>query len=87
MGKERMTIRLSASQMQVLDELREALGVNISLIIRTIVGDWLKQHEETLNRIIDGSQEYINPFTEDENSTEDNSSITDGDFSRNEEDE
>ena len=82
-----MTIRLSASQMQVLDELREALGVNISLIIRTIVGDWLKQHEETLNRIIDGSQEYINPFTEDENSTEDNSSITDGDFSRNEEDE
>lgn len=82
-----MTVRLSAAQMQVLDELREALGVNISLIIRTIVGDWLKAHEDVLNRIIDGSQEYINPFTEDENSTEDNSSITDGDFSGNEEDE
>lgn len=82
-----MTIRLSAAQMQVLDELREALGVNISLIIRVIIGDWLRQHEETLNRIIDGTQEYINPFTEDEDSTEDNPSITDGDFSGNEEDE
>jgi hypothetical protein len=69
MGKERLTVRLSAAQMQVLSELRDALGVNISLLIRTIVGSWLRQNEDTLERIIAGEQEYINPFTEEENKT------------------
>lgn len=67
MGKERLTVRLSAAQMQVLNELRDVLGVNISLIIRTIVGSWLRENEDVLERIISGEQEYINPFTDDEN--------------------
>lgn len=62
MGKERITLRLAPSQMRVLEELRDALGVSISLILRTIVLDWLTQNEETLERIVSGEQEYNNPF-------------------------
>lgn len=62
MGKERITLRLAPSQMRVLEELRDALGVSISLILRTIVLDWLTQNEETLERIVSGEQEYTNPF-------------------------
>ena len=64
MGKERITLRLAPSQMRVLEELRDALGVSISLILRTIVLDWLTQNEETLERIVSGEQEYNNPFRE-----------------------
>lgn len=62
MGKERITLRLAPSQMRVLEELRDALGVSISLILRTIVLDWLTQNEETLERIVSGEQEYNSPF-------------------------
>lgn len=33
--------------------MSEALGTSMSMLVRTIVGDWLKQHEEQIYRIID----------------------------------
>lgn len=38
--------------MQCLDELSQAMNTSYSMLIRTIVGDWLNQHEEQLERII-----------------------------------
>jgi hypothetical protein len=44
--------------MQVLDELSNMLNANISTIIRAIIGDWLTQNEDTLERIITGQQPF-----------------------------
>lgn len=33
--------------------MSEALDTSMSMLVRTIVGDWLKQHEEQIYRIID----------------------------------
>lgn len=52
--KNRLTIRLTPNQMLVLEELKEALNCNISLLIRTIVGSWLTEYEEHIYKIIDG---------------------------------
>lgn len=51
--KPRISIRLTPNQELVLREMSETLGTSISMLIRTIVGDWLKQHEEQIYRIID----------------------------------
>lgn len=50
--KNKISIRLTPYQMQCLDELSQAMNTSYSMLIRTIVGDWLNQHEEQLERII-----------------------------------
>ena len=50
--KCKLTIRLTNYQMQCLTELTQALETNYSLLIRTIIGDFLNNHQEKLERII-----------------------------------
>lgn len=54
--KERVTVRLTNYQMQCLKELSESLNTSYSLLIRTIIGDFLDRNEETLERIITNKQ-------------------------------
>lgn len=51
--KDRVSIRISPNQSLVLKEMSEALNTSISMLIRTIVGDWLTKNEEYIYRIID----------------------------------
>ena len=50
--KERITIRLNNSQMQILKELTESLNTSYSLLVRSIIQDFLTRNEDTLERII-----------------------------------
>lgn len=52
MRKERITVRLTSNQMQVLSELTQALDTSYSMLVRSIVCDFLTKHEEQLERII-----------------------------------
>lgn len=52
-NKDRITLRLNGNQKLVLDEMVEALDTSYSLLIRTIVSDWLTHNEEYIYRIID----------------------------------
>lgn len=51
--KPRISIRLTPNQELVLREMSETLDTSISMLIRTIVGDWLYQNEERIYEIID----------------------------------
>lgn len=53
MTKPRISIRLSENQELVLREMSDALNTSISMMIRTIVGDWITKNEEQIYRIID----------------------------------
>ena len=52
MRKERITVRLTSQQMLVLSELTEALNTSYSMLVRSIVCDFLTRNEEQLERII-----------------------------------
>lgn len=54
--KERVSVRLNCYQMQCLKELSDALNTSYSLLIRSIIGNFLQQNEETLERIITNKQ-------------------------------
>ena len=54
--KERVTVRLNPYQMQCLKELSTNLNTSYSLLIRSIIGDFLKRNEEALERIIINKQ-------------------------------
>lgn len=54
--KERVSVRLNCYQMQCLKELSESLNTSYSLLIRSIIGNFLQQNEETLERIITNKQ-------------------------------
>lgn len=54
--KERVSVRLNCYQMQCLKELTESLNTSYSLLIRSIIGNFLQQNEETLERIITNKQ-------------------------------
>ena len=54
--KERVTVRLNCYQMQCLKELSDSLNTSYSLLIRSIIGDFLKRNEEALERIITNKQ-------------------------------
>ena len=54
--KERVTVRLNPYQMQCLKELSTNLNTSYSLLIRSIIGDFLKRNEEALERIITNKQ-------------------------------
>lgn len=51
--KDRVSIRLTPYQYQVLTELSTALDTSISMMIRTIIGDFLTKNEDALERIIE----------------------------------
>lgn len=63
MRKPRITVRLSPNQMQCLQELSTGLDTSLSLLVRTIISDFITRNEDTLNRIIDGKNK---PITEEE---------------------
>lgn len=50
--KQRVTVRLTPYQMQCLKELSESLNTSYSLLIRSIIGDFLTKNEDALERII-----------------------------------
>ena len=54
--KERVTVRLNCYQMQCLKELSTSLNTSYSLLIRSIIGNFLQQNEEALERIIISKQ-------------------------------
>lgn len=49
---EKISIRLTPYQGQVLSELSKALNTSISMLVRSIVGDFITRNEERLERII-----------------------------------
>ena len=49
----KVSVRLSPWQEQVLHEMSETLGVGYSMLIRTIVGNWLAVNEEYVYRLMD----------------------------------
>lgn len=66
--KERVTVRLTPYQMQCLKELSDGLNTSYSLLIRSIIGSFLTQNEEALERIITNKQledAYAKPTEED----------------------
>lgn len=54
---QRLTIRLSSSQMQVLTEITEAVGVSYSLLVRTIILDFLQRNEKIIDDLIENRLE------------------------------
>ena len=54
--KERVTVRFNCYQMQCLKELSTSLNTSYSLLIRSIIGNFLTQNEEALERIITNKQ-------------------------------
>jgi len=66
MSLPRVSVRLYPTQMQVLQELSNALNANVSTIVRAVIGDWLKKNEETLERIINGEQPFNKNWRDDE---------------------
>ena len=50
--KQRVTVRLTPYQMQCLKEVSESLNTSYSLLIRSIIGDFLTKNEDALERII-----------------------------------
>lgn len=50
---DKISIRITPNQSLVLAEMSHALNVSYSMLIRTIIGDWLKHNEEYIYRIID----------------------------------
>lgn len=54
---DKITIRLSPNQRLVLDELKQKFGCNYSLLIRTIISDFLTRNEDYLDRMISGHEQ------------------------------
>lgn len=54
---DKITIRLSPNQRMVLDELKQKFGCNYSLLIRTIISDFLTRNEDYLDRMITGKEQ------------------------------
>ncbi len=53
---ERISIRLDNYSKLKLNELSQALNTNCSLLIRTIIKDWIEKNETHLNNVIDSYQ-------------------------------
>ena len=50
---DKISIRITPNQSLVLAEMSQALNVSYSMLIRTILGDWIAKNEEYLEKIID----------------------------------
>ena len=73
MKKQRITVRLTENQMLVLSELVDALDTSYSMLVRSIVADFLTKNEQQLENIIirkmngnalDTKSTKEDPFTE-----------------------
>lgn len=53
--KERITIRLTPYQMQCLTDLKNSLNTTYSLLTRSIIGNFLTQYEDNIDRIIENN--------------------------------
>ena len=58
-GKDRITVRLSNNQIQILSELKEKLHTGYSLIIRAILGDFISRNEDSIDRILTGKDDVF----------------------------
>ncbi len=54
----KITIRVTNRQLQVLNELKDKLGCSYSLMIRTIISDFLTKNEERLEAILTKDTEW-----------------------------
>lgn len=70
--KDRVSIRLTPYQYQVLTELSTALDTSISMMIRTIIGDFLTKNEDALERIIERKLEGDENYNKMEENTKNN---------------
>lgn len=55
MGKrsDKISIRITPNQALVLAEMSQALDTTYSMLIRTILGDWIAKNEDYIERIIE----------------------------------
>ena len=55
MGKrsDKISIRITPNQALVLSEMSQALDTTYSMLIRTILGDWIAKNEDYIERIIE----------------------------------
>lgn len=59
--KERITVRITPGQMQCLKELTASLNTSYSLLVRSIIGDFLERNSEVLDRITStNNKQYAN---------------------------
>ena len=58
-GKDRITVRLSNNQIQILSALKEKLHTGYSLIIRAILGDFISRNEDSIDRILTGKDDVF----------------------------
>lgn len=66
--KERITVRLTPWQMQCLKELTSSLNTSYSLLVRSIIGDFLEKNNDALERITSNNKypnAYYSDFEED----------------------
>jgi hypothetical protein len=54
--KEKITVRFSQNTLLQLSEIKDSLNVSYSLLIRTIVSDFLIKNEERLYQLIDNKK-------------------------------
>ena len=66
--KERVTVRLNPRQMQVLRELTASLDTSYSLLIRSIIQDFITRNEDSLERITTNKSNhaYTEEYTEED---------------------
>ena len=57
--KDRISIRLTPYQNQVLTELSTSLNTSISMLVRTIVGDFITRNEEVLERLVMKNNQFV----------------------------
>lgn len=57
---ERLTIRLTPHDKLKLDELQKYLNVSYSLLLRSIIQDFIYKNERTINNILDKCPPSIN---------------------------
>ena len=50
---DKISIRITPNQALVLSEMSQALDTTYSMLIRTILGDWLTTNEDYIERIIE----------------------------------
>jgi len=51
--ERRFSLRLQPNQELVIEEAAKALNTPKSVLIRAIIGDWLKKNEDCIYRLID----------------------------------
>ena len=57
MRKNKLTLRLNEGEYFRLSEIKQTMKISYSLLIRSIIQDFLNRNEKTLDRIIDKKEE------------------------------